>query len=178
MTAQRIQFGGCSFIPPEGYAVQEEVSLPGPTVSNCSHCINKTKPSVSITLIGTTVYPDVPDYSESPADMNPDAYPPTLTLSTIPESPNVPPLDYLRSTGEVLKGYLEGFKTDYCITDVVADLPAASSQEYFSTNFRIFRLNIGWVINGTLLISTMTTTESGVDKGWIDMRRFVESVKL
>jgi hypothetical protein len=178
MTAPRIRFGGCSFIPPEGFIVQEDASLPNPSVSTCEHCLNATKPSVSITLISTAVHPEVPDYSESPEDMHPAAYPPTLTLTTVPECGNVSPLDHLRSTGAVLKDHLEGFKTDYCRNDVVGGSPAACSQDCFHTNFRILRLNLVWIIDGMLVTSTMTLTEPGRKKGWRDLRKFAESVRF
>ena len=178
MIAPRIRFGGCSFIPPEGFIVQEEASLADPSASTCEDCFNETKLSVSVTLISTAVHPEVPDYSESPEDMNPDAYPPTLTLTTFPECCNVSPRDHLRNTGEVLKDHLEGFKTNYCKNDVVGGFPAARSQYSFQTNFRILRLNLAWIIHGMLVTSTMTLTESGREKGWRDLRKFAESVRF
>ena len=178
MSAQRIRFGGCTFNPPEGFSLQEKASIPHSDASHCGDRIHKTKPTVSITLIKTVVLPNVPDYSESPEDMNPDAYPSMLTLTTLPGQNNVSPLYYLRNTGEVLKAYFEGFKSDFCRYNEIGKFPAACSQESFLTNFRIFRLNIAWFINGTLVTSTMTVTQSEVEKGWTDLRRFAESVRL
>lgn len=178
MTARRIRFGGCSFIPPEGFSLQEKASIVHSDASCCRDRILQTKPTVSITLINTVTHPDVPDYSESPEDMNPDAYPPTLTLSTVPGHGNASPLNYLRNTGEVLKSHFKDFKEDFCRNEMLGKFPAACSQESFLTNFRIFRLNFAWLINEILMTSTMTVTESKVEKGWTDLRKFVASVQF
>jgi hypothetical protein len=178
MTSRRIHYGRCSFVPPHGFVLQKGASLEHPPSSNHIQCFGKEQASVCITLTSSAVHHDVPDFSESPEDMNPDAYPATLILTTLLAQQSVSPLDHLRHTAEVLKGHFEGFRMDFCEKDIVGEFPAARSQGSFVTNFRIFRLNYAWAVNGMLFTSEMTLTESGVEKGWTDLRKFVESVSL
>jgi len=70
------------------------------------------------------------------------------------------------------------FQMDYCKSDVIGEFPAACCQYSFLTNFRIYRLNFAWIINEMLVTSTMTVTEFGVEKGWVDLRSFVPSVRF
>ena len=179
MSEERIQFGGCSFIPPEGFVVEQNASLEKAALSNSEQCCDRTNRSICITLISTAVHPDVPDYSDSPDDMTPDAYPATLTLTTFPGQRSVSPLAHLRNTEKVLKDHLQRYQIDYLESETIGgSLAAARSQSSFVTNFRIFRLNYAWAVNGVLFTSTMTVTESGVEKGWTDLRRFVDSVRF
>ena len=178
MSAPRIRVAGCSFISPEGFIFQEKASAASSYAINFGDHIHKIKPNVSITLIKPVVYPDLPDYSESHEDMNPDAYPSTLTLTTQPWERSVSPLHHLRNTRDVLKTHLEGFKSDFCRNHVFGTFPAACSQESFLTNFRIYLLNIAWLINAILATSTMIVTESAVETGWTHLRRFVNSVEF
>jgi hypothetical protein len=176
MNGHRIHYGGCSFVPPEGLVLQQEASLEQPPSYDGLPCQNSVKTPVSITLISSTVHPDLPDISESPEDMNPDAYPTMLTLTTPGVSSGTSPLSFLHDTGEVLKNHLAGFRMDFCKNDMVGKFPAARAQFSFSTNFRIFRLDFAWLVDEMMATSTMTLTESGVENGWTHLRRFVESV--
>lgn len=178
MHAHRIRYGRCSFIPPERFILQEEASIIHSEDGCCKDSTRQVKPAFSITLIKTVAHTGVPDYSQTPEDMNPDAYPPTLTLTSLPGQGNASPLNYLRNTGEVLKSHFKGFNVDSCRNDVIGNFPAARSQESFLTNFRIFRLTFAWMINGMMLTSTMTVTQSVVEKVWADLRLFAESVRL
>jgi hypothetical protein len=110
--------------------------------------------------------------------MNPDAYPATLTLNTFVAHFTASALDYLRNTGEVLKKHFKSFQTDFCKEDKVGGSQAARAQCSYVTNFRIFQLHFAWLANAVLVTATMTVTESGVEKGWADLRSFVESVTI
>jgi hypothetical protein len=178
MGARRVQYGGCSFVPPEGFVIQEEASFGRSNASMSEDFVQRRKSPLSITLISTAVHPDVVDFSESPKDMNPDAYPATLTLNTFVAHFTASALDYLRNTGEVLKKHFKSFQTDFCKEDRVGRLPAAQAQYSYVTNFRIFQLHFAWLVSAVLVTATMTITESGVEKGWADLRGFVESVTI
>jgi hypothetical protein len=39
-------------------------------------------------------------------------------------------------------------------------------------------LHFAWLANAVLVTATMTVTESGLEKGWADLRNFVESVTI
>jgi hypothetical protein len=120
----------------------------------------------------------VPDFSESPEDMNPDAYTVTLTLNTFVAHFAASALDYLRDAGEELKKHFTDFHIDFCHEDTVGKYPAARSQFSYLTNFKIFQLQFAWLANAVLITTTMTVTESGLEKGWGDLRDFVESVRF
>jgi hypothetical protein len=49
---------------------------------------------------------------------------------------------------------------------------------YQTKKFRIYRLNCAWFAEKELVVSTLMVTEPGVERGWNDLRRFVESVRL
>ncbi len=177
MTSKRIQVGRCSFIPPEGFVVQKEASITSPHPSGYMTCTDGTTP-ICITLTSTKVYPDVPDFSNCPEDMNPVAYPVSITLTTFMAHGNTCPVDHLRKTDQVLQGHFKNFKISFYKKYMVGKYQAALSQCSFVTNFRIFRLNFTWLAEKELLVSTMMVTEQGVERGWNDLRRFVESVRL
>lgn len=177
MTSKRIQIGRCSFIPPEGFVVQKEASLTSPHPSGYMTCADGTTP-ICITLTSTKVYPDVPDFSNCPEDMNPVAYPVSITLTTFMAHGNAHPMDHLRKTDQVLQGHFKNFKIGFYKKYMVGKYQAARSQCSFVTNFRIFRLNFAWLAEKELVVSSMMVTESGVEKGWNNLRRFVESVRL
>lgn len=178
MGARRVQYGGCSFVPPDGFVIQEEASFGISNASVSEEFVPRTKSPFSVTLTSTAVHPDVVDFSESPEDMNPDAYPATLTLNAFVAHFTASALDYLRNTGEVLKKHFKSFQTDFCKEDRVGGLPAAQAQYSYVTNFRIFQLHFAWLVSAVLVTATMTITESGVEKGWADLRGFVESVTI
>ena len=177
MTSKRIQVGRCSFIPPEGFVVQTEASITSPHPSGYMTCTDGTTP-ICITLTSTKVYPDVPDFSNCPEDMNPVAYPVSITLTTFLAHGNACPMDHLRKTDQVLQGHFKNFKIGFYKKYMVGKYQAVRSQCSFVTNFRIFRLNFAWLAEKELVVSSMMVTESGVEKGWNDLRRFVESVHL
>jgi hypothetical protein len=176
MGGRRIDYGGCSFVPPEGFVIQEETSYVSSDTSTGAELFDRRKSPLCITLSSTAVHPDVPDFSESPEDMNPDAYTVTLTLNTFVAHFTVSALDYLRNAGEELKKHFTDFQTDFCEEDTVGEFPAARSQYSLVTNFRIFQLHYAWLANSMLVTATMTVTESGSARGWTDLRNFVESV--
>ena len=177
MTSKQIQVGRCSFIPPEGFVVQKESSLTSPHPSGYMTCADGTIP-ICITHTSTKIYPDVPDFSNCPEEMNPVAYPVSITLTTFMAHGNAHPMDHLRKTDQVLQGHFKNFKIGFYKKYMVGKYQAALSQCSFVTNFRIYRLNCAWFAEKELLVSTMMVTESGVEKGWNDLRRFVESVHL
>jgi hypothetical protein len=176
MGGRRIDYGGCSFVPPEGFVIQEEASYVSSDTSTGAGHVDGSKSPLCITLASTAVYPEVPDFSESPEDMNPDAYPVTLTLNTFVAHFAASALNYLRKTGEELEKHFSAFQTDFCEQATVGEFPAARAQYCLVTNFKIFQLHYAWLVNSMLVTTTMTVTESGVARGWIDLRNFVESV--
>jgi hypothetical protein len=178
MGGRRIEYSGCSFVPPEGFVIQEEASYVSSDTSTAAEVFDRRKSPLCITLASTAVYPDVPDFSESPKDMNPDAYPVTLTLNTFVAHFTASALDYLRNAGEELKKHFSAFRTDLCEEAKVGEFPAARAQYSLVTNFRIFQLHYAWLVNSMLVTATMTVTESGVEKGWGNLRAFVESVRF
>ena len=178
MSSQRVQYGYCSFVPPQGFVIQNEASFGGSDSANGAKLLNGRKSPLCITLSSTAVHPEVPDFSESPEDMTPDAYPVTLTLNTFVAHFAASALDYSRNAGAELKKHFTDFQTDFCEEDRVDEFPAARSQFSYLTNFRIFQLQFAWLANAVLVTTTMTVTESGVEKGWGDLRTFVESVRF
>ncbi|NIR18092.1 MAG: hypothetical protein GWN86_31025 [Desulfobacterales bacterium] len=178
MSSQRVQYGYCSFVPPEGFVIQDKASFVGSDSVNGAELLDGRKSPLCITLSSTAVHPDVLDFSESPEDMNPDAYPVTLTLNTFVAHFTASALDYLRNASEELKKHFTDFRTDFCQETTVGEFPAARSQFSYVTNFRIFQLHYAWLADAVLVTTTMTVTESGVEKGWADLRNFVESVTI
>jgi hypothetical protein len=178
MSSQRVQYGYCSFVSPEGFTIQKEASFGGSDSANGAKLLDGRKSPLCITLTSTAVHPEVPDFSESPEDMNPDAYTVTLTLNTFVAHFAASALHYLRNAGEELKKHFTDFQTDFCQEDTVGEFSAARSQFSYLTNFRIFQLQFAWLVNSMLVTATMTVTESGVEKGWTALRRFVESVRF
>ncbi len=177
MTSKRIHVDRCSFIPPEGFVVQKEGSLTSPHPSGYMICTDGTTP-ICITLTSTKVYPDVPYFSNCPEDMNPVAYPVSITLTTFMAHSNARPMDHLCKTDQVLQRHFKNYKIDFYKKYMTGKYQAARSQCSFVTNFRIFRLNFAWLAEKELVVSTMMVTETGVQKGWNDLRKFVESVSL
>jgi hypothetical protein len=178
MSSRRVQYGYCSFVPPEGFVIQNEASFGGSDSSNGAKLLDGKKSPLCITLTSTAVHSEVVDFSESPADMNPDAYPVSLTLNTFVAHFTVSALDYLRRASEELKKHFAGFRIDFCEDDTVGEFPAARAQFSYLSNFRIFQLHFAWLVNAMLVTATMTVTESGMAKGWRDLREFVESARF
>ena len=178
MGARRVQYGGCSFVPPDGFVIQEEASYGRANAFTGEELVQRRKSPLCVTLTSTEVHPNVVDFSESPEDMNPDAYPATLTLNAFVAHFTASALDYLCNTGEVLKKHFQSFQTDFCNADSVGGLPAAQAQFSYVTNFRIFQLHFAWLVNAVLVTATMTVTESGLEKGWANLRSFVDSVTI
>jgi hypothetical protein len=178
MGGRRIEYGGCSFIPPEGFIIQEEASYVSSDTSTGAELFGRRKSPLCITLTSTAVHPEVVDFSESPDDMNPDAYPVTLTLNTFVAYFTVSALDYLRRASEELEKHFADFRTDFCKDDTVGEFPAARAQFSHVSNFRIYQLHFAWLVNAMLVTATMTVTESGSARGWTDLRNFVESVTI
>jgi len=176
MSSQRVQYGYCSFVPPQGFVIQNEASFGGSDSANGAKLLDGRKSPLCLTLSSTAVHPEVPDFSESPEDMNPDAYTVTLTLNTFVAHFAASALDYLRNAGEELKKHFTDFRTDFCEEATVGEFPAACAQYSLVTNFRIFQLHYAWLANSVLVTATMTVTESGSARGWTDLRNFVESV--
>jgi hypothetical protein len=142
------------------------------------HCIEGGKMPVCITLTSTAVHPDEPVFSLLPEDMNPDAYPVSITLTSLMAPHNARPLDHLRKTADVLRRYYKGFEVSYCKKTRVGEYSAARAQHSFVTNFKIFQLIIVWLADKELVTCSMMVSESGVKKGWKEMRRFVDSIRL
>lgn len=178
MIPQRIQYGRCSFVLPDGFIVQEGASHVNPHSPGSMHCVDGAKVPVCITLTSTAVHPGEPVFSLRPEDMNPDAYPVSITLTSLMAPNDACPLDHLRKGADVLRGYYKGFKVGYCKKSRVGEYPAARAQCSFVTNFKIFQLIIAWLVDKELVTCTMMVSESGVEKGWKELQRLVDSVSL
>ena len=178
MNSKRIQYGRCTFILPDGFVIQHEASHISPHSSSCAHGENLKKTPVYLTLASTGVHPDVPDFSESSEDLCPDAFPSSIILTTNKSMIHGRPIEHLRKTEEVLQRYFKNFKIDFCEKDRVGEFAAAKAQSSFVTNIRLFRLNLAWLADRELVTSTMMVSEPGVNKGWVNLRRFVESLSL
>ena len=178
MIPRRIQYGRCSFVLPDGFIVQERASHVNAHSSGSMHCINGAKVPVCITLTSTAVHPGEPVFSLRPEDMNPDAYPVSITLTSLMAPNDACPVDHLRKTADVLGSYYKDFEVSYCNKSRVGEYPAARAQCSFVTNFRIFQLIIVWLADKELVTCTMMVSESGVEKGWKELRRFVDSIRL
>jgi len=165
MIPQRIQYGRCSFVLPDGFIVQERASHVNAHPSGSMHCINGAKVPVCITLTSTAVHPGEPVFSLRPEDMNPDAYPVSIILTSLMAPHNACPMDHLRKTADVLGSYYKDFEVSYCNKSRVGEYPAARAQCSFVTNFRIFQLIIVWLADKELVTCTMMVSESGVEKG-------------
>ena len=178
MNGRRVQYGYCSFVLPDGFVIQEEGSFGGGDSTEDTELSTERKSPLCLTLTSTTVHPEVPNFSESAEDMNPHAYPITLTLNTYVAHFAASALDYLHHAAEELEKHFTGFQTDFCQEDRVGEFLAARSQCSYVTNFRIFQLQFAWLAKAVLVTATMTVTESGVEKAWADLRTFVESVTI
>lgn len=178
MGRERIHYGRCSFIPPDGFLVQEEASLLNGHCGGDNHCPEVDGKSISITLVQAVTKPEVPDYSENPLDMTEDAYPTSITLTTLAGYGDTAPEDYLRRTCDSFKNYLNDFRMDFCVRDNIKGYPAAQAQCSFSSNFRIFLLYYSLSTGDDFLNTVMLTPEAGVKKWRHIFRLFVESVRI
>jgi hypothetical protein len=175
MGRRRIQYGGLSFIPPMGFEVLEEASRFA-TRNGEDQDTGVPGTPITVTLIDRTAHPDVPDYSESAHDMNPAAYPASLTLSI--KEQGDPPLVILRNMERVMKSYFEGYRIHFFQNERIGNHTAARSQSAYKSHFQIFRLNYAWHTNRRLAIACLTVTSSGVRAGWGSLRAFAISVRL
>jgi hypothetical protein len=178
MIPERVIYGRCTFHLPDGFAILHEASHPHSGSLSCIHNNPCKKVPLCITLTRSGVHPGVPDFSESPDDMRPEAYPASISLTTNMSMIHGRPLEHLRRTEQVLQRYFNDFKIDFCKKDTVGEFAAARAQSSFATNFRLYRLNFAWLADQELATATMTVAESGTEKGWIDLRRFVDSIRL
>jgi hypothetical protein len=178
MVPKRVQYGRCSFVLPDGFVLQERASHGNERFSDCMYGNDGEKAPVCITLTSTAVHPDEPVFTLLPEDMNPDAYPVSITLTSLVAPQNVCPLDHLHHTADVLQRYYKGFEVGYCKKTRVGEYSAACAQYSFVTNFKIFQLIIVWRADKELVTCAMMVSESGVEKGWKELRRFVDSIRL
>ena len=178
MDSKRIRYGRCTFILPDGFAIQPEASHTPPYTSNCDHAEYSRRPSIYLTIADNGVDTNTPDFSESSEDLRPEVFPSSIVLTASKSMIHARPVEHLRKTEEVLQRYFKNLKIDFCKSDRVGEFQAARSQSSFETNFTIFRLNFAWLVDKELVTSTMTVGEPGVGKGWIDLRQFVESLRF
>jgi len=175
MVFRRIEYGRLSFELPEGFYVLEEASLLAPQ-NGADQDTDLLGIPITVTLMGTTAQPDVPDYSESASDMTPDAYPTSIALSL--REPGEPPMAFLRNMEKVMKCYFTGYKIHFFENTRINDFSAARSQSAYQSNFKIYRLNYAWHTDHKLVTACLTVPESRVRDGWDTLRDFVLSVNL
>jgi hypothetical protein len=178
MNPKRIHYGRCSFVLPEGFIVQERASQVNAHPSGFMPGIEGAKAPVCITLTSTAVHPRVPVFSLLPQDMNPDAYPVSITLTSQIAPNDACPLHHLRTTADVLRRYYKGFELGFCKRSKVGEYPAARAQCSFTTNFTIYQLLIVWLVDRELVTCTAMVPEAGVETGWKGLERFVDSIRL
>lgn len=178
MNPKRIQYGRCSFVLPAGFIVQEGASRVNAHPGGSLHSIVGAKAPVCIALTSTNLHPGTPVFSLLSEDMNPDAYPVSITLTSRMMPTDACPLNHVRKTVDVLREHYKGFEVGFCQRNKVVDYPAARAQCSFVTNFKIFQLLIVWIVDKELVTCTMMVSESGVEKGWKDLERFVDSIRL
>ena len=178
MNPKRIQYGRCSFVLPDGFIVQEQASHINAHPSGSMHCIDGAKLPVCITLTSTAVHPSAPVFSLLPEDMNPDAYPLSITLTSRMAPNDACPFNHLRKTADVFRRCYKSFEVGFCKRSKVGEYPAARAQCSFATNFKIFQLLIVWLVDKELVTCTTMVSESGVEKGWKELERFVDSIRL
>ena len=176
MPIERGTYGNCSFVIPDGFAVQGGSWRLPSSASAKQPSSQKQKKFFSVTLNSTTKHTDVPDYSESPRDLTPRAFPVSITL-TFHRFAGFP-IVFLRNTEAVLQAHFENYKIYFCETDKIGDHSAARSQSSFNNNFEIFRLNYAWSVDRGLPVATLMVAEAGLTKGWMDLRQFVASVRF
>jgi hypothetical protein len=177
MIPKPIQYGRCSFVLPDGFIVQERASYIQAHPYGPVDLHGKKMP-ICITLTSTAVHPDVPVFSLLPEDMNTEAYPVNITLTSRMATSGAHPLHHLRKTVDVFRECYKGFEVGFCKKTRVGDYRAAHAQCSFLTNFTIFQLIIVWLVDKELVTCTMMVPESGVEKGWNTVRMFVDSVRL
>lgn len=175
---QRHYVGRCSFIAPEGFTLQEQASSSVNAVGDCGQARIEGKPPLTMTLSSSNIHPDIPLYSERADDMKPEAYPVSITLTTLPASDISDPLAYLQQSSKAFQAQPINYQQHFCRDEPFGDYPAACSQCSLQTNFKIFLLNFCWLIDHELVTVTITVSESGVEKGWADLRSFAGTVKL
>jgi hypothetical protein len=163
---------------PEGFIVQERASHAAVHPSGAMYGTDGVKVPICITLTSTAVYNDGPVFSLLPEDMNPDAYPVHITITSRIVPDDACPLHCLRDTTDVLRRYYRGFKVGFCKRSRVGEFPAARAQCSFVTNFAIFQLHIAWLVDKELITCTMMVSESGMENGWKKLRSFVDSIRL
>lgn len=172
----RVQHRGCSFVPPDGFTVQEMPSdATGESADSC--CGDGEAAGICVTLTSTPSRPDIPLISADPRDKRADLYPSSITL-TLLAGQRGHPLAYLRNAEEVLERHFDHFEVQLCQEDSVGAHTAARSQSLFVTNLKLFRLTYAWITDTGLLTATMMVAEPGVDTGWETLRRFVDSIRL
>jgi hypothetical protein len=175
MAERRLNCGRCSFIVPGRFELQEGAGLHAVEAAT-----GQEVPAdfVCITLLDASAQEGAPDTFQGPEEMDPDAYPTSINLTTVSSKRHPDPKDYLRMADDELRKHLPDYKVDFSRHENVGDAKAAVSQTSFAANFRIFRLNIAWVIGGELAVAAMMVSENGVTQGWQDLRAFCESVRL
>ncbi|MBF0226461.1 MAG: hypothetical protein HQK76_13480 [Desulfobacterales bacterium] len=179
MIHQRIQYGRCSFIPPVGFVIEKEASpLNFHATGCCINCSDSIKKPVIITLTLAEDRKGLPTFLPFIQEMDPDAYPTSITLTTNIILDTSCPLEYLNNNINVMQRYIKNFKIYFCEKWDIGDYPAARAQCSFITNFNIFQLSFSWVIEKDILVSTMMVAESKVDKAWKELENLALSVKL
>jgi len=150
-------------------AYSSSSSLTASTTGPCEAMqeLDNPKDPVCITITDTSV--QAPDS---------EAFPLNIVLVTLVNITDMKPLEYLNAKLEELQKHLDEFEIDFCKKDKVHCNPAACSQNSFMSNFKIYQIEILWALDQELVSVSMMVTESKLEKGWGDLRSFVESVKL
>ncbi len=177
MTCRRLQYGRCSFVPPKGFALVKGASSQGLASAGCHHNLSRQQTPLALSLTKRAINVAFPPYSRRPEDLKLEAYPVSITLTILPAAGNSP-LAYLEEGSKAFQAHLHDLQVHFCRGEQFGKYSAACSQYSFRTTFNIFLLNFCWLLKQELITATMTVTESGVEKGWMELRSFVATVKL
>ena len=171
----RMTRGRCSFELPEGFRLVESPDKDGGP--RCQACSGQVDQWISVTLVMEDAK-DPQELSFEPRDMDPAAYPMSLSLTSVPGGVGGNPMQHAKQIRDVLGGRLQGFKTKLMQECEVSKSPGAKAWFSFETNFRLDQLIYIWKLGGDTAKAIMSVAEVQVEDAWPLLTRFVESVEL
>ena len=174
MGTERRQLGRCSFVVPGGFQVQEDASPVSDHPPESMADIEGAKPPVCVNL---SAVPD-PDREGDPEELDPAAFPASVSLTTLPAEYNPDPFEYLAKADEELSKCTDHYRVDFRNPGDIGGRQTAVGQSSFETNLRIYRLCVAWIADSDLVTVTMVISEPGVEEGWRALKDFAGSVRL
>lgn len=178
MEANRMEYGRCSFILPNHYEVDEQASPILDEIPESMLCLDDPREPVTLTISRILEHEEPEEYNEFSEELDMEAFPLSISVTTLTSQFNDDPLEYLQKADAALEESLEGYDVQFCKNDRVGDYPAASGQSSFVSNFLIYRLSIAWLYDAELIVAAILTPENFIEKSWTDLRGFAESLKF